>query len=189
MVTVAETRESLHQIKTTFWIKVATSRGLRQVLNPSTKQSKVDSFASSSLLSSDLNHSNSIVNVSKLPSASVKSLSRIVGMVGKEALPTIRKGGKSPFTAAPLQLPFAPYWKGPRTKLTKWNCVDRRRKRRKPLVLIGTIEERKRMVSPFAFKKGSFILFYKLWRMSGTGWEPSVAYTLSVLVLPGIDQL
>lgn len=48
--------------------------------------------------------------VSKLPSASVKSLS-IIGRNGGEggALPTSmeRKGGNRRFTAAPLQLPFA----------------------------------------------------------------------------------
>lgn len=46
--------------------------------------------------------------VSKLPSASVKSLS-IIGRNGGEGSPSLLKwkGGKSPFTAAPLQLPFA----------------------------------------------------------------------------------
>jgi hypothetical protein len=65
-------------------------------------------------------------------------------MVGKEALPTSMERGGSPFHIRSSKTTFCPTWSRTKTE----NCVDRRRKRTNPLVLIGTIEERKRMVAP-----------------------------------------
>lgn len=103
--------------------------------------------------------------VSKLPSASVKSLS-IIGLNGVEGGPPYFNGkGESPFHSRSSTTTFRPRWSRMKTE----NCVDRRRKRTNPLVLIGTIEERKRMVAPFA---------------QGTSSENNVGDRVRTLVTP-----
>ena len=141
MVTVAETRES-REPSVTFWIKVATSRVLRlqggEALLLRQLRFLVASFWRLASQVGGL--------VSKLPSASVKSLS-IIGRNGGEGGPPYFNGkGEEPFHSRSSTTTFRPTWSRTKTE----NCVDRRRKRTNPLVLIGTIEERKRMVAPFA---------------------------------------
>lgn len=82
----------------------------------------------------------------KRPSASVKSLSIIGRNGGEGGPPTSMERGESPFHSRSSTTTFRPTWSRTKTE----NCVDRRTKRTNPLVLIGTIEERKRMVAPFA---------------------------------------
>lgn len=141
MVTVAETGES-REPSVTFWIKVATSRVLR-LQGGEAKLRRQLRFLVASFwrLASQVGGL-----VSKLPSASVKSLS-IIGRNGGEGGPPYFNGkGESPFHSRSSTTTFRPTWSRTKTE----NCVDRRRKRTSPLVLIGTIEEKKRMVAPFA---------------------------------------
>ena len=152
MVTVAETGES-REPSVTFWIKVATSRVLRLQGGGEAKLRRQLRFLVASFwrLASQVGGL-----VSKLPSASVKSLS-IIGRNGGSVVPLLfsrvtnvppyfNGKGESPFHSRSSTTTFRPTWSRTKTE----NCVDRRRKRTNPLVLIGTIEERKRMVAPFA---------------------------------------
>ena len=128
----------------TFWIKIATSRILRlQGRGGEAKLRRQLRFLVASFwrLASQVGGL-----VSKLPSASVKSLS-IIGRNGGEGGPPYFNGkGESPFHSRSSTTTFRPTWSRTKTE----NCVDRRTKRTNPLVLIGTVEERKRMVAPFA---------------------------------------
>lgn len=81
------------------------------------------------------------------------------------------EGGGSPFHIRSSTTTFRPTWSRTKTE----NCVDRRRKRTNPEVLIGTIEEREWWPLP---SRG-----HRRRTMSGTGWEPSVGYALEVVVL------
>lgn len=80
--------------------------------------------------------------VSKLPSLSINNRPEWWG----RQLALQWKGGNRPFTAAPIELPFAQDDHERRQRIAQY----RRTKRTNPRVLIGTIEERKRMVAPFA---------------------------------------
>lgn len=81
--------------------------------------------------------------LSKLPSASVKSLS-IIGRNGGEGGPPYFNGKGGIAVLQPLLYNYLS------PNMITENCVDRRTKGTNPLVLIGTIEERKKMVAPFA---------------------------------------
>lgn len=139
MVTVAETGES-REPSVTFWIKVATSRVLR-LQGGEAKLRRQLRFLVASFwrLASQAGGL-----VSKLPSASVKSLS-IIGRNGGEGGPPYFNGKGGIAVSQPLLYNYlSPKWSRTKTE----NFVDRRTKRTNPFVLIGTIEERKRMVAP-----------------------------------------